>query len=30
MPVGNGVHVVDASGATIAVKAAGHDHFKRP
>ncbi|MGZ8433063.1 MAG: thiamine-phosphate kinase [Candidatus Binatia bacterium] len=30
MPFGNGVHVVDASGATIAVKAAGHDHFKRP
>ena len=29
-PVGNGVHVVDASGATIAIKAAGHDHFKNP
>ncbi|MEO6165515.1 MAG: thiamine-phosphate kinase, partial [Candidatus Binatia bacterium] len=30
MPFGNGVHVVDASGATIAVKSAGHDHFKKP
>ena len=29
-PVGKGVHVVDASGNTIAVKAAGHDHFKNP
>jgi len=28
MPVDNGVHVVDASGKMIVVKAAGHDHFK--